>query len=56
MSRANGSPAPGRYADRTTRCGLLARYDRGSRLWRYYRLNCRTNEYEETGSTRRFQP
>lgn len=45
-----------RHEDRTTRDGLLARWDRKARLWRYYRLNLRTNEYDETGSTRRFQP
>lgn len=40
---------------RQTRDGLRAVYDSSARLWRYYRLNWRTNKYEETGSTRRFE-
>lgn len=39
---------------RYTRGGLRAHRSNG--YWHYARLNLRTGEYEETGTTRRFQP
>ncbi len=41
---------------RHTDCGLRAVWDPDAELWRYYRLNWRTDSYEETGSTLEFQP
>ena len=51
-----GKPGRGRFADRTTGDGLSARWDGHRKAWVYYRLNLRSNTYEEAGSTRRFQP
>ena len=51
-----GKPGRGRFADRTTADGLSARWDGQRKAWVHYRLNVRSNTYEETGSTRRFQP
>lgn len=50
-----GQPGRGRFADRITRDGLTARWDGQRQAWVYYRLDWRTNRYEETGSTRHFQ-
>ena len=51
-----GKPGRGRFADRTTADGLSACWDGQRKAWVHYRLNVRSNTYEETGSTRRFQP
>lgn len=50
-----GQPGRGRFRDRTTRSGLTARWDGDARLWQYYRLDWKSNQYEHTGSTRHFQ-